>query len=208
MKIVEYVAIPGTGGLNREGEWSEPTSPFSTFALGRGFVNLAARASMPFMWSTDLDFGAGHHNDWRAGGAALFYYLSAPGRPDLRIPGVRTFIIAHSWGGATAIYAAAYGLKIECLVTIGMPQVPQMDAVYADARRNIKRHLHLYSRRDWWQVLGGLFDRRLGVVRACEGADRNEVMPKGHGDILRDPKLFPQWVDRGWFDYIAHGDGS
>lgn len=208
MRLVEYVAVPGTHAFGKEGEWSDPRSAFAKFALARGFVNLSERETMPFLWSTNLDFGNGNHSNWVAGGAALYYYLTAPAQPEHRIPGYRTNVIAHSHGGQVALYAASYGLKINCLVTVGKPVVKSMAPVIEKALPNINRWLCLHSERDIWQILGSLLDGRIGLVRAEKLATRNDVMPKGHGDILRDPRVFHEWVDRKWFAFIAEGETS
>jgi hypothetical protein len=205
MRITEYVAVPGTGAFSRPDEWSSLGSPFTQFALARGFVSLTERATMPFIWSTDVNFGSGKHADWVAGGAALFYYITSPAQPQHSVPGYRTNVIAHSHGGQVALYAAAYGLKINCLVTIGKPVLKSMEPIIERALPNINRWLCLHSKTDWIQILGSLFDGRLGFARAEKQATRNDEMPKGHSDILRDPSLFPLWVDRGWFRYIAEG---
>lgn len=215
MKIIEYTAVAGTGALNRENEWVEPTSKHSIFALKRGLVNSRYRR-LPYIWSTDLDVGSGPQNDWRSGGAALAYYEAAgealanhiisPGVPELNTPGDKTYLLTHSWGGMPALHACAeFGLKVECLVTVGMPIVKQTAALYAKARPNIKRHLHLYCKRDWTQLAGELFDGSFRFSRKVDGADWNDEMPRGHGNVLRDEDLFPLWVERGWFDFITEG---
>jgi hypothetical protein len=203
MRVCEYLGVPGTHASRRGDDWNHLGSAFTRFALKRGLVSVEERAVVPFFWSTDYDRGSGKHEDWRALGYALFYYFVPPlGVNRDRIPGNRTRIIAHSHAGQGALYAAAFGLKIECLVTVGTPVVKQMEEVAKAARPNIKRWLHLRSDSDFWQLAGAFFDRRLGFYRDMKLADRNEKMPKGHGDVLRDPELFKLWVDNGWFSYL------
>lgn len=202
MKIVEFVAVGGTGSLQRDKEWTAANSSFSHFALKRGLVNLAYRATYPYIWTGNVNFGVGSKNDWVAGGSALFSYLASPLHPEWRIPGDRTHVIAHSHGGQVALYAASFGLKINVLITVGTPVVKGMEPVIQQARPNIKRWLHLRSRRDWVQILGALFDGRLGFYRDMPLADWNDEMPKGHSDILRDPAQFRAWIDNGWFDFV------
>ena len=204
----EYLGVAGTHGSRRDDEWNHLGSPFTKHLLSRGFVSVEERARVPFYWSTDLDFGAGGEEDWVACGYALYYYFVPPLRPELSIPGDRTRLICHSHGGNGAIYAASFGLKIDCLVTVGTPVIGKMDDVVKAARPNIKRWLHLYSPRDWVQLAGELFDGHFGFRRKFELADRNEEMPKGHGDVLRDKDLFPLWVDRGWLAYLRGGEND
>jgi hypothetical protein len=200
--MIEYLGVPGTHGSRRVADWNHLGSRFTRFALSRGFVSVEERAVVPFRWSTDLDFGSGKHEDWKALGYALYYYHVPPLRPELVIEPGRTRLICHSHAGNGAIYAASFGLKIECLVTVGTPVVKGMEDVVEAARPNIKRWLHLYSDKDWWQIFGAAFDGRLGFYRKMKLADRNEKMPKGHGDVLRDPSLFHLWVDKGWLAYL------
>jgi hypothetical protein len=212
MRVCEYLGVPGTHASRRGDDWNHLGSAFTRFALKRGLVSVEERAALPFFWSTDYDRGNGGKEDWRALGHALFYYHVPPLGTSLEnIPGNRTRLICHSHAGNGAFYAASYGLKIECLVTVGTPVVKGMEDVIAAARPNIKRWLHLYSKKDKWQLMGELFDGRWGWRRKFDkegmAADYNLEMPKGHGDVLRDPALFPLWVDRGWFAYMK-GEGN
>jgi hypothetical protein len=200
--VTEYLGVPGTHGSRREDEWNHLGSPFTNYLLRRGFVSVEERAIVPFRWSTDYDSGRGGREDWIALGYALYYYHVPPLRPELSIPGARTRLICHSHAGNGAFYAASFGLKIDCLITVGTPVVGRMDSVVEAARPNIARWLHLYSKRDLVQLAGELWDGRWGFRRKFELADRNEEMPKGHGDVLRDKDLFPLWVDRGWLAYL------
>jgi hypothetical protein len=213
---VEYLGVGGTHASRREDEWNHLGSKFTRFALRRGLRSVEERARVPFFWSTDLDFGKGEHEDWKALGFALYYYHVpalapiADGGSALAlaggIPGGSTRLICHSHAGNGAFYAAALGLKIECLVTVGTPVVGGMDDVIRKARPNIARWLHLYSPRDWTQLAGELLDGRWGWRRKFDkpgmAADVNDEMPRGHGNVLRDEDLFSLWVDRGWFRFI------
>jgi hypothetical protein len=200
--MIEYLAVAGTHGTRREDEWNHLGSAFTRFMLRRGFVSIEERAASPFVWSTDLDLGRSHR-DWQAGGRALLYYLVPPLHPHLRLPPGRTRLVAHSHGGQVALYAASYGLKVECLVTVGTPVRGDMREVAEAARPNIKRWLHLYSPRDLTQILGSLFGGGFRVRRRMPLADLNREMPKGHGDVLRDPSVMHAWVDDGWLAFVA-----
>jgi pimeloyl-ACP methyl ester carboxylesterase len=203
--MISYVAIPGTGAgaVTAEDDWTRPHSAFSEFARSHGLENRARRATHSFVWSTNLNFGNGSMDNWIAGAHALYYYHVSPHDERWRIPGADTYLIAHSHGGQVALHAAALGLKVAGLITVGTPVVKGMEPVIERARPNIGAWLHLRSRRDVWQILGSIFDGRLGFYRAMKRADRNDWMPKGHGDVLRDPALFSTWVERGWFDALT-----
>lgn len=205
--MTEYLGVAGTHGTRRADEWNHLGSPFTKFMLSRGFASFEERARVPFYWSTDLDTAGGGQEDWTALAYAVYYWFVAPLGTD-PIPGVQTRIIAHSHAGQGVIRAARLGLKIDCLVTVGTP-ICLDDAEIDEARKNIKRWLHLYSPRDWTQIAGELLDGRWGINlrRRFKQADRNEEMPKGHGDVLRDPALFSKWVDAGWLAYLK-GDSE
>lgn len=205
MKLLAYTAVPGTGAgaITKDDDWTRPSSPFSAFLARHGILNRAAEATHPFVWSTNLNFGRGHKSDWIAGAYGLLYYHVSPHHPAWRIPGKDTHLICHSHGGQVALYAAAFGLKVNTLVTVGTPVVRDMGEIVRLARPNIRRWLHCRSKRDWWQLLGSVFDGRLGFYRDFPQADRSEWMPKGHGNVLRDAELFePFWVERGLIEFL------
>jgi hypothetical protein len=151
-----------------------------------------------------LDGLDGNDENWDAAGRALAHYIMPPLCDHAIIPPSETFIIAHSHGGNVVAYACGvYGLKVSGLITVATPVRKNMDAVYKKAAENIDRHLHLYAGwKDYMQILGGLFDGQWGIHRDMPYAEKNAKMPGGHGDILRDPKLFQNWLDKGWLDYF------
>jgi pimeloyl-ACP methyl ester carboxylesterase len=197
--MVEYLGIAGTNSNRMMQDWDHLGSGFTRYLLKHGFVSVEERASIGFDWSDDIDLGRGHE-DWKAGGRAVFYYLVPPLYPT---PPCATNIIAHSHGGQVALYAAAYGLKINCLITVGTPVREDMQEIIAVARPNIQRWLHLRSNNDMWQWFGSWFDGGLKLNRDFKQADLNATMPKGHANILRDEELFPLWLSEGWLPFLA-----
>ncbi|HVL67214.1 MAG TPA: hypothetical protein VM364_08115 [Vicinamibacterales bacterium] len=199
-----YLAIAGTHGSRRRLDWDHPRSAFADFLRARGLEPLEEDERRRYAWSTVLDGIDGRDDTWDAAGRALYHYLVPPlGIGGPAIPPRETFIVAHSHAGQVVAFACGvYGLEVEGLVTVGTPvRGGRMTEVYAAAAPRIRRHLHLHSRRDWWQVVGSLFDGRWGIHREHPHAD-NQEMPKGHGDVLRDPGLFALWVSRGWISYL------
>lgn len=203
--FTSYVPVAGTWASRRTGEWSEVSSPFSGFLQQHGCANLCAKADVPFEWTTNLDLFPPRHDDWKAGGAALFYFIVPPLHPEFRVPPEETVVITHSHGLQVALYAAAMGLKIDRLIDVAGPVRKDMMDVAKTARPNIRRWLHLHSDfSDRMQWLGELFDGHFGIVREHPLADENDGVRKvGHGGLLRDPNDFHFWGDRGWLTFLT-----
>ncbi len=192
----KYVAVPGTWGYAGEidsAQWWVDGSEFSVFMRQIGYEPVDP--DNPFIWTTDVNgtkwfvFSDRSHHDWKAGAAALKYYLA-------NVPYEDRNIIAHSHGGQVALYTASFGVEIRTLITIATPVRHDMRKVIAMARPNIGYWTHVYS--DWSdiiQILGGIFDGSIGIRRKMKLADINLQLPKvGHSAILRDPKRFAVWV--------------
>lgn len=202
--VSRYLAIAGTGSARRRLDWDHPQSAFSDFLRRQGLMPLIEDERRRYGWDGALDGLDGLDATWDYYGRALYHYFVPPlGVIAPSIPPAETFIVSHSHGGQlVAMACGRYGLLVEGLITVGMPvRGGRMTEIYAAAALNIKRHLHLHSKGDWWQVVGALFDGRFGIHREHPHAD-NQRMPKGHGDVLRDPALFPLWLDEGWIDYL------
>ncbi len=204
---MKAVLIAGTHGYKATDaanakEWWWPTGAFAREVLAPAGIEVVAPAGRAFLWPTGID-GLNENNlQWRAAGINLFAYCVPPLAPSQRIPSSELVVFAHSHAGQVAAYAFAEGLK-GTLVTIGTPVRRDMEPVWKLARWNIRRHLHLYSTRDWWQVFGAVWDGAIGVRRTFPTPTRNERMPKGHGNILRDREIYPLWRERGWLDFIT-----
>lgn len=200
--MIRYIAIAGTGGIRRATDWDWPDSAFTKFLVKRGCEPLVISPLKRFMWSTMPD-GIDKSNDtWDASGRALAHYICPPLADDCMLKPEETYIIAHSHAGNVVAYACGkYGLKVEGLITIGMPIRKDMYEVYEAANKNIKRHLHLHAGwKDYWQVFGALFDGRFGIHRKHPFAV-NAKMSGGHGTVLRDPNQFHLWDDKQWIDF-------
>jgi hypothetical protein len=210
MNTVRYLAVNGTheNRSSPDAAWSSPKSDLSKCLARYGLVNIADSAALPFDWSDDLDFTAGNHHDWIAGGAALFAYLVPPLHPQDAWPPAETVIITHSHGLQVALYAAALGLKIDRLLDIAGPVRADMLATARKAKPNIRRWTHVHSdSSDKMQWLGEFLDGHLGIVRTHPVADLNVGVPKvGHSGLLRDPKYFDLWLIDGFIDFLR-GEG-
>ncbi|MDP3909921.1 MAG: hypothetical protein Q8Q14_05985 [Gemmatimonadales bacterium] len=203
---MKAILIGGTHSFGRE-DWHDENSPFARDVLAPAGIEVVAPDGRPYLWSGALDGVIGSNTKWESAGYHLLAYAVPPLAPEHRIPSAELIVIAHSHAGQAAAYAFAYGLK-GTLVTIGTPVRKDMQPVWGDAHRNISRHLHLYSKRDWWQLFGAIGDGVLGILRTFPEPTRNDEMPKGHGDVLRDVALFPLWQERGWVAFIRGGTAA
>lgn len=202
--MIPFLAIPGTWGWNgsSDGQWHDPSSPWSVYMRGQGFEHLRGPDRRPYVWTTDVNgqqfwrrlFGKKPKiNDWQAGGHNLYCWLVPPLAPDRRQPPEATHLIAHSHGLQVVLFACADGLKVHTLISIGSPVRADMLEVARRARPNIGFWLHLHSdHSDRMQWFGELGDGALRVVRAHPYADQNNALPNvGHSGILNDSRLFP-----------------
>lgn len=159
----------------------------------QGFVPVDVRD--PFIWSTDLSREA-----WLSGGAALTWYIMVKCPLDMPVR-----MIVHSHGLQPTLWAAAMGVKIDVLISIGSPAREDMRDVATLARPNIRRWLHVRSAEwdpyEWLGEIGDggfIFDRN-----KPPSVDLLETLPRvGHSKILFDPSWFPTWQDRGWLDRL------
>lgn len=205
IEAVLFAGVAGTGAAKRTAEWNDVDSLLSVYLRERGIENIAGQALSPFLWSTDLNgIGAKNQEDWKATGRALFYYFVPQLRPELAIRPCRSNVICHSHGLQGVLFACAYGLKLNALISVGSPVRKDMEAVAKLARPNIARWLHIHSDgSDRWQWLGELFDGHFGIVREHPLADKNvAVAGVGHAGVLRDPADFPLWDTGGWIEFF------
>jgi len=200
------VLVAGTFSWNGSdrGDWYAPGSPFAVFLASRGvepLFGVRPDGPHPFTWSTELGgIGGRGRVVWQAAGVNLFNYLVPPLCPDRQLPSAETNLIAHSHGLQVVLFAAAAGLNINTLISVGSPVRRDMWATAVTARLNIRHWLHIHSdQSDRWQWLGELFDGHLGIVREHPLADQNDFVPVvGHSELLRNPEHFHHWSDRGW----------
>jgi pimeloyl-ACP methyl ester carboxylesterase len=202
--MIYYITVAGTNGARRNADWDSPTSNLSKFFLENGCQQLEVNPLKRYMWSTALDGIDATNSTWDAAGRALAHYIAPPLLGESLVKPEDTYVIAHSHGGNVVAYACGkYGLKIDGLITVGTPIRKDLYEIYQAAVPNISRHLHIYAGwRDLWQIFGSVFDGRFGIHRQHPFTNHNHKVPKGgHGSVLRDPKFFPLWLERGWLDF-------
>ncbi len=114
-------------------------------------------------------------------------------------------LIAHSHGGQVALYAAAKGLRIPALVTVGTPVRADMQPIAEAALPQIGKWLHISDARwDWWGQIGAFGDGAISLTRtmpfpSCVNAQLRGI---AHTKVLNDPSKFPLWETNGWLEYL------
>jgi hypothetical protein len=136
---------------------------------------------------------------WFYAGRSLSYYLDGV-LPEERI------VVAHSHGGQVALHAAASGLYIHRLLTIGTPVRADMAPIARQARANIGKWWHVSDlESDPMAILGMFGDGDVGGRRtfALTAVDRN-VRLEGirHSRMLNDPKVFRLWPKAGLIRFL------
>jgi hypothetical protein len=203
---VKVIGVQGTGSW-RPGQWWAPGSAFWAYMRTHG-IEPALLDDVPFRWSTDAGntwfpfrrwFGKSRFSDWDAAGDSLYYFTR--GTRDI-MP--RVTVIAHSHGGQCVFMAAARGVKIHKLITIGTPVRADMRLTVNDARLNIRSWIHVSDRdTDLIGYIGALGDGRLGNAREFPQADVNKkITDIGHSDLLSKPAKFPLWESEGLIDFL------
>ena len=205
MDKITYVAVGGTSSAHDNGWWDTRvvSNPFIQFMDGINIIPLK-NESEPFEWSTDLDgvhpisyiMGSSkRHSDWVAGGVALKYYLENSPLEDRNI-------ISHSHGRQVVLYAASKGLKINNYIDISGPIRNDMVSIEKEARHYIKSMTHVYSKYDYMQFLGSLFDLHLGFVDHCSISDKNIELSfsVGHSGLVCNSKYYPLFISKGIID--------
>lgn len=181
--IIKVTLIGGTH--SDDDDWWTNDSEFNSFLASHSIIPAKERE---FRWSTDLNgidiFNRlfrkkKFHSDWEAGGTALSYYLE-------NLPYEDRNIISHSHGRQVVLYAAGFcGTRINRWIDLSGPVRSDMREISSWAERNISYSMHVYSNWDYTQILGSLFDGKLGVNTECP-ISANLKLPHevGHSGIL------------------------
>lgn len=193
------IFVAGTHGWKPEApgsNWSDEGSEFTAFVRSHG-VRPAFGNGRPYVWSTDIGgigFGNGDLRLWHASGINLYAYVVPPLCLAWRVG--KVVLVVHSHGLQPALFAAAEGLPVDTLISVGSPIRKDMEPIAAQARPNIRQWVHVHSDgSDRWQWYGTLFDGRRGIVREAPLADTNIRIPRvGHTGILETPAHFPEWL--------------
>lgn len=215
---MKLLPIFGTGGgdFTLDGSCANPADHWWHYKEGgradtplwgylRGLGCEPFRCDREFKWSGDID-GLGRlvkpwlwfrraaitYRDWEAGADALINYVDGR-RPPI---GDEAWIaLCHSHGGQVALYAAAFGLRIPILITVGTPHRADLLDVTLRARSNIGRWVHVFDADcDEIAQAGQLADGTFSFQRQQPHADANLALRHvQHSLILRDPALFAYW---------------
>lgn len=200
-----YIPIQGTSAWDENPDvfqWWEMGSRYYGFLRDRGYEH-ASRT--PFEWSTEL---AGildrAKTVWKAGGKSLGYYFGEHLAP---MPYEHRNVVAHSHGGQLVFYAAASGVRIRNLITVGTPVRADMEATVRAARVNIKNWVHLMDTRyDIVSVLGAIGDGKLRIKHDFKEADKCfdlRDIKAHHSHVLSNPQFYPYWMTRGWAQELS-----
>jgi pimeloyl-ACP methyl ester carboxylesterase len=203
------IAIAGTWGW--KSPWWKAGSLFWAYMKGQGIEQLTVAADdhlpeaerVAFEWSTDLGnswkFWQSRRSQWEAGASSLLYFVNAADVPEGDV-----VIVAHSHGGQVALLAAARGLCINRLVTIGTPVRADLAEAIAKARPNIKQWWHVCDAKSdktaWWGAFG---DRHFWNRRDFPQADRNIRLDRiAHSKLLNNVELFDYWELTGLVAFL------
>lgn len=197
-----YTTVAGTHSWDEDPnhyEWWEKGSALTEYL--RGF-NLELHPFSPFEWSTDLD-GVLFRKNLRVWKAAARHFICHCDR----MSHIDRNVIAHSHGGNVVLIAAALGLRIRHLITVGTPVRSDMDSYVMAAAGNIDYWFHISdSKTDIVAILGTLFDGRIRVKHTFDLADDgDDIKGIGHSKILNEQPQMEFWGTRGWAHVLRFG---
>lgn len=172
--MMKWVGILGTWAYkpgDPRREWFQDGSTFSESLKRYGLE--PARPEDDFVWSGDLDgtFFA-HGNDWEAGAHNLAHYLRS-------LPFEDRNLIAHSHGGAVALFAALR-VPIRSLVTISTPARKAVRQAGRDAIQTTLLGAWGHVLDDRWDTFGAggaLFDGDVRLTWRWPFIDRSMAVP-------------------------------
>jgi len=181
------ILVSGTWGLNGGGWWL-PGSDFCEEGRGQGVTF----TPYPFIWSTAIDGVLGKNSEWTDAAGCLIAFVVLHKLHESPIN-----IIAHSHGFSPVVYAATMGLHIDTLISVASPIRKEIVELLPIATKSIKTWRHIRGgRRDLMQILGELFDGRLGLYRDMPYAGNVRELSETHSGLL-NPRL---WTARRWWD--------
>lgn len=202
---VRVLPVAGTWSYDGDvspDEWYHPCSHLFEFFRFQQIDH--ASPDEPFVWDGEVDGGLRwptartKHLIWRAAADNLAYRLR-------RMPLYDRNLVAHSHGGAVAVYAANR-VQINRLVTVAMPVRKDM----LDAYRGVSvlvgwRHVaHLGFWGDRMQAFGAMLDGAWGVERRVllPTVQNIQIPGIGHSGLLNDPSKFPHWIESGLIPFL------
>ena len=192
--MIPYVTIRGTWGDGKKfPQFDLPNTSWSNHMRNLGCYPIGGQR--PFRWTTDLE-----GDDREVAGDNFYNYIVPPLAPEYAVPPTETHVLTYSFGNEPALWAAAKGLKIRTLITVGGPVRKDMREVVERARPNIYHWICVYSDGDWMQHFGTWFDKEWNPFRPMPKdplCDLGVRLPRraGHGGVYYDPNWFPVWTD-------------
>lgn len=197
--MTRYIPVTGTGA---EHEWHKPQSLLALYLLRQDMVPLTQPDGSPlFTWAGSL-YGLWWQGaqGWRREAERLALALVA-------VPYEDRNVIGHSHGGNLVLFAAAHGIKIRTLTTIGTPR--RNDVPSRAASQHIEHWQHVHDQdRDWIATmrrqLGQLGDWTVRTERRflIPGVVNIGLKGIGHSALLSEPAQFHRWKDDGLLDGI------
>jgi pimeloyl-ACP methyl ester carboxylesterase len=190
-----YLPVAGTNGW-RDGWVVDDTHPHPRMMRSEGFEPIRLRGGRPVRWASFLDGLIGDDEIWEAGSDVVTLVLE-------RLPFEHRNVIGHSHGGNIVLKAAARGLQLRSLTTVGTPV--RSDCMPELAATNIQSWQHIYDRRcDLMGTLGKLGGGSGVTQRAflIPGVQNHPLDGIGHSKILRDAKFMHYWTTNNWLQFI------
>lgn len=181
-------------------DWAAMGSPFRALLHAQGFT------VWPRTDFYDEEIGGlpllrrNPTSGWRIGGEFLADVIRQIGPVD---------VIAHSYGGLVALFAALSPaladrpVAIRRLLTVSTPERADMDEIAQLAAVRIGRWVNVGDTKgDRMQRWAQLFDSRVfGWSWRQRRAHQNVLIPNvGHSGLLKDPRLFSHWTEGGLLD--------
>lgn len=197
------VLVEGTWGGD---DWAGPAAPFRAFLHSEGFT------VYPRTDFFDEEVGGvplirrDNKSGWRIGGEFLADTILRLGCCD---------VLAHSYGGVCAIFAAtsetlaARPYAIRRLITVATPERHDMDVLAQAAAKRIGYWMNVGDTKgDRMQRWAQLFDAQLfGWSWRQRRAHLNVLIPGvGHSGLLKDTRLFPLWKTQHLLDILTLSD--
>lgn len=198
--MIYYLPIAGTHS-QQDGWVVDNHDPFTLMMHANKFVPLRRADGLAWNWSTQLQ------GLWFLTGSKVWYRTAVDLAQFLQdVPYEARNLIAHSHGGQPAIIAAAFGLRLRTLTTVGTPR--RRDVPAEQARPNIGYWQHIHDQgRDWiatlrrlGQIGDGTFSRERRFL--IPGVTNIGVKGIGHSAVLRDPEAIKMWETQGWLEAI------
>lgn len=190
--MTDYTVILVQGTWGDDDQWWRASVDDSfaqaVIAAGHRLIN----GKRAFNWSGPLG-GIGPGNSdllgWRGAGNHLYDRVDPPEHPEDKPR--KLVIIAHSHGRQVVKEALQAGLTADIIIFVSGPIRKDVDAETPLFRSRVRKFVCLHGgKRDYMQVLGQLFDGRVGWKREDPSAINESFPDAGHSDLLTNPAFY------------------